>query len=114
MLQYDPTVMTAAAEERIRQGVEVRIVRTVNHIAIGFILGLIVAFGLELLPADSFWLEILTPGLVITGTSLILGGVGFLRAVEEAKELRFNAHMLLCQVEIERHLSQLAEGPAQQ
>ena len=114
-MQYDPNVIVSSAEDLIRQRVEVKIVRTVNHLAIGFVIGIISAFLLELLPVSSFWHEVFTPGLVILAATLVVGGIGFLRAVEESNELRFRAHMLLCQVEIERHLSQLVagqEGPA--
>jgi hypothetical protein len=60
---------------------------------------------------SSFWHDVLTPGLVMATPTLIVGGIGFLRAVEESHELRFRAHMLLCQVEIERHLSELVARP---
>lgn len=106
-MQYDPSVIIGSAQGLIRQGLEVKVVRTVNHLAIGFVIGIGGAMLLQLLPVSSTWREVLTPGLVITGATLILGGIGFLRAVEEAKYLRFRAHMLLCQVEIERHLSEL-------
>ena len=110
-MQYDSEVIVANAEELMRQRWELKIVRTVNHLAMGFVLGVLSAFVLASIPLDSFWHDVLTPGLVIAASTLILGGIGFLRAVEEAKELRFHAHMLLCQVEIERHLSVLVDRP---
>jgi hypothetical protein len=106
-MQYDPLVIVGNAEELMRQRLEVKIVRTVNHFAMGFVIGVVSAFILALVPVGSFWQETLTPNLVIVTPMLIFAVIGFLRAVEEAKELRFRAHMLLCQVEIERHLSEL-------
>lgn len=107
MLEYDPEVIREKARDLIRQGVEIQIVGTINHIAGGLILGLIAGLLVALLPVSSAWREILSPGFVVLASTLVLGGIGYLRGVEEARDLRFRAHVALCQLEIERHLSEL-------
>jgi ABC-type nitrate/sulfonate/bicarbonate transport system permease component len=46
-MQFDPEVIVATAEDLIRQRLEVKIVRTINHLAIGFVIGVVAAFILR-------------------------------------------------------------------
>ncbi len=107
MLQYDADVIEAQAESLNRQAVEVQFVRPVLFGSAGFLLGLLAALLLALLGARTGWHEALSPALLLWGAPSLFGLIGFLRGREEARELRFRAHVALCQVEIERHLRRI-------
>lgn len=108
MLRYDPEVIEEMARSLNRQAVEVQFVRPALYLAVGLLLGLIVALLRSVVGSPPGWLEVLSPRLLLTVPPAVLGAIGYLRGREEARELRFRAHTALCQVEIEKHLERIA------
>jgi hypothetical protein len=111
MVKYDPEVIVEMAETLNREAIEVQVVQTLLFLCVGLAVGLVGSFILSLLPVTSVWREWFPPGSLLLGSSLVFSGIGFLRALEEARDLRFRSHLALCQVEIERHLSKIARRP---
>lgn len=108
MISYEPDVIVERAEALLRQAIEVQIVTTLSYVVFGFVVGLAISLLLSLVPSSSVWRGLLSPAIIIVGTCVTFGLIGLVRAIEEARDLRFRAHLALLQVEVEQHLSKIA------
>ena len=110
-MRYQPEVIIEMAEKLSWQAKEAQIVQTLFSLGFGLVLGLLASFLYSLVPPTYFLSEVFPPGSLVAGSTVIFGFFGFLRAREEAHELRFRAHQALCQLEIEKHLEKISRRP---
>lgn len=108
----DPELLVGMAENLTWQAKEVQVLQTLFSLGVGLAVGLLISLVYSLVPPTYFLKGLFPPGSLVVGSTLVFGVIGFLRAREEARELRFRAHQSLCQLEMGKHLSKIARRPS--